>query len=94
MMILEHERGGRVVVLADDKGLESPMVRDAAGDWTESIDAAPEILDHYVQVRDKGKQNTLLKAAFVAYSKIHKLAIDTSAVKSTSKAAIKKKLKV
>jgi len=70
-MILEHEKDARIVVLADDEGLENPMTRDASGVWTESIDAAPEILEHYVQIRDKRQRDALLKAARAAYDGIH-----------------------
>jgi hypothetical protein len=72
MMILEHETVEKVIVLADDKGLKSPMTRDAEGKWVESMDAAPNILDNYVQIRDKDRQNILLQDALAAYNKIHK----------------------
>ena len=78
MLILQHETDGEILVLADDAGLEGPMVRDVAGTWKEAMVTVPDIMENYLEVRDEQARADLLQQAKDAYNELHNRTPDST----------------
>lgn len=73
MLVLKHETDETILVLADDQGLDSPMMRDEQGAWLARTVSGAVLLDEYVQVLDHAQRAQLLKQALAAQKKVVQL---------------------
>lgn len=73
MLVLKHETDETILILADDQGLSSPMMRDEQGAWLSRTVSGAVLLDEYVQVLDQALRAQILKQALTAQKKVAQL---------------------